>query len=354
MSRRFFVFDARHHPNRCGAANKALWLMLLVFYLCAPSQIPGDDSYARTISGVQPKMVKIYGAGGIRGLEAYQSGLMISRSGHVLTVWSYVLDTEDVVVVLNDGRKFQSQLIGADPRLGIAILKIESTETPYFIRQTSKEPEAGDRILAFSNLYGVATGNEPASVLHGTISARTQLAARRGAFNTTYKGPVFILDAMTNNPGAAGGALTDRQGNLVGLLGKELRNSENEIWLNYAIPMSVLVDSIDDLIAGRTPSQAANTDRKKPGQALSPTLLGFVLIPDVLDKTPAFVDSVRNGSVAARMKLQPDDLILFANDRIASTCKQLVEELSFIDRIDPVTLTIQRGQDLVDITLQLP
>ena len=54
------------------------------------------------------------------------------------------------------------------------------------------------------------------------------------------------------------------------------------------------------------------------------------------------------------MQLQPDDLILFANERIASTCKQLIEELSFIDRIDPVTLTIQRGQNLIDITLQIP
>ena len=354
MSRRFALFNSRYDTDRYRATRNALSAMLLFSCLCATSELPGDDSYAQTISTVQPKMVKIYGAGGIRGLEAYQSGLIISDKGHVLTVWSYVLDTEDVAVVLNDGRRFQSQLIGADPRLGIAILRIELTETPHFARQISTEPEPGDRILAFSNLYGVATGNEPASVLHGTISARTQLAARRGAFNTTYKGPVFILDAMTNNPGAAGGALTDRQGNLIGLLGKELRNAENEIWLNYAIPIAVLANSIDDLIAGRTPSQASNADRKKPVQALNPTLLGFVLIPDVLDKTPAFVDNVRQGSVAEKMQLQPDDLILFANERIASTCKQLVEELSFIDRIDPVTLTIQRGQNLIDITLQVP
>ncbi|MAV38667.1 MAG: serine protease [Planctomycetaceae bacterium] len=303
---------------------------------------------------MQPKMVKIYGAGGIRGLEAYQSGLLISANGHVLTVWSYVLDTEDVSVVLNDGRKFQGQLVGADPRLGIAILKVDLNEVPHFERRPPDELEPGDRILAFSNLYGVATGNEPTSVLHGTIAARTQLSARRGAFNTTYKGPVYILDAMTNNPGAAGGALTDRRGNLVGLLGKELRNTETETWLNYAIPVALLADTIDDLIAGRTPAQTVDINRKKPVQPLNTELLGIVLVPDVLDKTPAFVDSVRKQSAAAAVNLRPDDLILFANERMAATCKQLAEELSFIDRIDPVTLTIQRGQDLLDITLQLP
>jgi hypothetical protein len=38
-------------------------------------------------------------AGGMRGLEAYQSGILISGEGHVLTVWSYVLDADDVTVV---------------------------------------------------------------------------------------------------------------------------------------------------------------------------------------------------------------------------------------------------------------
>ncbi len=50
-----------------------------------------------------------------------------------------------------------------------------------------------------------------------------------------YDGPIYVLDAMTNNAGAAGGALTDDQGRLVGVLGKELRNAQNNTWLNYAL-----------------------------------------------------------------------------------------------------------------------
>ena len=45
-------------------------------------------------------MVKIYGAGGPRGLEAYQSGFLISAEGYILTSWSYVLDTDNITVVL--------------------------------------------------------------------------------------------------------------------------------------------------------------------------------------------------------------------------------------------------------------
>ena len=83
------------------------------------------DDLALASNTVQSKMVKIYGAGGLKGLEAYQSGFLISGDGHILTVWSYVLDTDYITIVLDDGRKFEGKIIGADPRLEMAILKID-------------------------------------------------------------------------------------------------------------------------------------------------------------------------------------------------------------------------------------
>ena len=126
---------------------------------------------------VLPKIVKIYGAGGIRGLEAYQSGFLISDQGHILTAWSYVLDADPVLAVLDDGRRFPAELTGADPRSELAVLKIDAQDVPYFDLQQVAQAQTGDRILAFSNLYGIATGSEPVSVLHGFVSAVTQLSA---------------------------------------------------------------------------------------------------------------------------------------------------------------------------------
>ena len=77
-------------------------------------------------------------------------------------------------------------------------------------------------MLAVSNIFGVATGNEPASVQKGTVSAVTRLEARRGEFETPYRGPVYVLDVTTNNSGTAGGALVTRRGELAAMLGKEL------------------------------------------------------------------------------------------------------------------------------------
>jgi S1-C subfamily serine protease len=328
------------------------WVGLIGWLWAVSAEAAERASLADAVRTVQPKIVKIHGAGGLRGLEAYQSGFLISARGHVLTAWSYVLDCEYIAVTLDDGRKFQGQLVGADPRCEIAVLKIEADEVPYFSLREAVELNVGDRVLAFSNLFGVATGDEAASVLRGCVSARTPLNARRGAFETPYRGLVYVLDAMTNNPGAAGGALTDRRGRLAGILGKELRNAASNVWLNYAIPIGEIAQATDDILAGKVRPRAADEKAKKPSQPWTVELTGMRLLPNVLPKTPPFVDDLRPESPAARAGLRRDDLILFINQRVVSSARAVAEELALIDRIDPVRLTVQRGQELVEMTVE--
>lgn len=306
---------------------------------------------SEVIDDVQPKIVKIYGAGGLQKLEAYQSGFLISAEGHILTAWSYVLDTDVITVTLDDGRKYQAQRVGHDPVTEIAVLKIDAQDLAHFDLHQAVELEPGARVLAFSNLYGVATGDEPASVLHGVMSVRTRLAARRGAFETLYQGDVYVLDAMTNNPGAVGGALTDHNGRLAGFLGKELRSSESNIWLNYAIPISELVGPVDDIIAGRLRPRKPEEDARRALEPVTLSLLGITLVPDVLPKTPPFIDRVRPDSPADKAGLRADDLVLFIDNQIVESCAGVVDELTYIDRIDKVRMIVQRGQQLVELEM---
>lgn len=345
------MFPARPlSDRRTGLGNVLAATFLLVGLISSDRSLPAQTVSSISLS-VQPKMVKVYGAGGLQGLESYQSGFLISAEGHILTVWSYVLDTEFVTTVLDDGRKFQAKLLGADPRLEIAILKIETDGLAFFDRTTAVELQAGSRVLAFSNLYGIASGDEPASLLHGVVAARTTLAARRGSFQTPYKGPVYILDAITNNPGAPGGVLTDQRGRLAALLGKELRDSRTNTWLNFAIPMAQLNSAIDDILAGKTRPRSDDAEAPRPEQPHSLARLGLVMVPELLSKTPPFVDAIRRGSAAEKAGLRPDDLILFVGDRLVPSCQTLRDELGFIDRIDEVRLVIQRGEDLLEIVL---
>lgn len=305
-------------------------------------------SLAEVIDTTQPKMVKVYGAGGFNRLEAYQSGFLISAEGHIATAWSYVLDTDYITVTLNDGRRFEAKLLGADPRLELAVLKIEATELPFFDLNAAATADSGTRVLAFSNLFGVATGDEPASVQHGVVAVKTQLDARRGVFETPYRGPVYVLDAMTNNPGAAGGALVNQRGELVAMLGKELRSAQNNIWLNYALPIEELRGSVSQILEGKF-SPSIEEPKLKPEEAIDLASLGLVLVPDVLERTPPYVDLVRSDSAAAKAGVRPDDLIVFVGENLVHSCQGFRDELAHLERNTPLKLVLMRGQELVEV-----
>jgi S1-C subfamily serine protease len=161
---------------------------------------------------------------------------------------------------------------------------------------------------------------------------------------------VYVLDAMTNNPGAAGGALTNTNGELLAMLGKELRNAQNNIWLNYAIPIDELRPTVQQIMEGKF-RPAAETSDVKPGEAIELAGLGLVLVPDVLERTPPYVDLVRAGSPAAAAGVKPDDLVVFVGENLVHSCKGFRDELARIERDARLRLVLMRGQELVEIEI---
>jgi S1-C subfamily serine protease len=326
-------------------------VMLILFASVAVAASERAPETAGTLERIQAKMVKIYGAGGYRGLESYQSGMLISPQGHILTAYSHVLDTDYITAYLADGRKFEAKLLGADPRLDAAVLKIDAEELPYFDLDRAAKAEEGSNVLALSNLFNVAQGDEPASVQHGIISAITNLEARRGAYETPYRGPIYVLDVKTNNPGSAGGALVNRKGELLAMVGKELRNSMNNTWLSYAVPVEDLRPSVQAIRGGKFVAQPETDPNRKAVHSLTLEALGIVLVPDVLERTPPYVELVRAGSPAEKAGLRSDDLVVLLGEQLVQSCKLLRADLESVDAFDSVKITVLRGRDLMEFTL---
>jgi serine protease Do len=201
-------------------------------------------------------------------------------------------------------------------------------------------------------MFKVATGDEPVSVLHGVISVRTRLSARRGAYRAAYEGPVYVVDSVTNNPGAAGGALTTLDGRLIGMLGRELLNSESNTWVNYAVPISQLRGPIEDIIAGRfTPPPSKPLDGPPRFVALD---LGLVLVPDVVYRTPAYVDTVVAGSSASKAGIRPEDLIVFVNDELVQSNRALKAILGRLEPGDLIHVVVRRKDQLLPLDMRVP
>ncbi|HSG70032.1 MAG TPA: trypsin-like peptidase domain-containing protein [Planctomycetaceae bacterium] len=346
----------RKNQTMQSFSSKLGLLISIGIWSFAPSLLPGQD--AESVSNfVQPRMVKIFGAGGIKNLHHYSTGFIVTPQGHIATVWSHVLDRDEVTVILSNGRRETARVLGAEPQLDLAVLKIDAAvaELPYFdLKADTGKAGAGTRVLAYSNMFKVATGDEPMSILHGVIAAETRLSARRGAFSVPYDGPVFIVDAITNNPGAGGGILTRYDGKIVAMIGKELRNTESNTWINYAMPIEAITPVIEQIVSGNYVAQKTKPEIEDNPRRYRPLDFGLVMIPDVVYRTPTFVDRVVPGSLAEELEIRPGDLILFVNDTLVQSLKELDRELGILEATDDLRIVLRRDNNLVTVETIVP
>ena len=130
----------------------------------------------------QPYLVKLFGAG-VGNLDSYGSGVLVSSEGHVITVWNHLINAGFLTAVTNDGQRFSVSVTGTSRDFDLAVLKLNSTDGqsfPHVDLNATVDIDAGQSVLAFSNMFRVATGNEPVSVVHGTVAAKVNLEAVQG------------------------------------------------------------------------------------------------------------------------------------------------------------------------------
>jgi serine protease Do len=316
------------------------------------AQASRSASLASVSEQVNEKMVKLFGIGGFRGITPYGTGVVVSSDGYVLTASSPMLDTPELLVHLWDGRRLRAKVVVTEPELDASLIKIEKVDDlPFFdVAKAAKAPQAqpGDWVLAFSNQFEIATREEPMSVQHGVIAAYQKLHGRRGIFEVPFSGDVYVIDAITNNPGAGGGAVTTLKGELIGIVGKELKNSLSDTWINYAVPVQSLASFVEK---GR---KGEYKPIVKPKQLAGPTgYHGLILVPNVVERTPPFIEDTIPGSPAARAGLKPDDLIVYVNgDKITS----VKEFRDLVDKAGPGTvfkIEVRRGDKLTTVDLKL-
>lgn len=351
-----------------SAAMLALFAGLVVM----PQSVRSQQPLTPVAKEVNRKMVKLFGAGGFKGLPSYGTGILISPNGHILTANNHILNTVDLRVHLYDGRFYHAKVLAKEPSLDIALCKIEEkvTDLPYFkfAQEAARKPASvGTWVLALSNCFQVATRDEPMSVQHGTIAAYTELHGRRGVFSAPYQGKVYFLDAVVCNPGSAGGALANRKGELLGLLGRELKNRLSDTWINYAVPIQAtteiirknkagkemtvkvtMADFVRDAMAGKYIRGKRKELAKKGGG-----YHGIVLVPNVVAVTPPFVDAIEKDSPAAKAGLQQDDLIVYVDGELVQSIKDFNRLMETYGPNEQMRIDVQRGGRLETVTLKL-
>jgi S1-C subfamily serine protease len=367
--------------------RKALLAVVAVF--AAPVAASAADPFVPVVEAANKKLVKVFGAGGFSRLNNYGTGIVISKEGHILTVASQLLDTADLVVHLYDGQRLKAQVLVTEPLLDVALIKIKvegkKIEEPTgldldyfdFDAAVKRGPAApGDWIVGLSNTFEIALRDEPLSVQRGVISAYTKMAGRRGIFEFPYTGDVYIVDAITNNPGAAGGALLNRKGELIGIIGREIKNTLSDTWMNYAIPVGAKTEvktkvSVKDkdgkeveeekTITVSMPEFVALAMQGKYNPIKRPPVIGgqggytgIIFVPNILERTPAYVEDVVPGAPADKAGLRPDDLVSFVDGEPVVSINAFNDLIKRTTRPGTVVrLEVRRGEALQTVELTL-
>ena len=140
------------------------------------------------------------------GTLGFGSGFLIDPHGVIMTNYHVVDGANELIVTLNDGRKFVSKDITSDPKTDLAIVKIQSKDPlPYLEFGDSDQMEIGDRVLAVGAPFGLA----------GTVTAGIISAKDRSLHMNMYED--FLQTDAAINPGNSGGPLINMAGQVIGV-----------------------------------------------------------------------------------------------------------------------------------------
>src|SRR5271165_186778 len=171
-----------------------------------------------------------------RKAQSLGSGFVIDASGIVITNNHVVGDANDIVVIFTDGRKLKANVIGKDPKVDVAVLKVQSETLLKTVKfGDSDKMRVGDGVMAVGNPFGLGE-----TVTAGIISARNR---------NIDSGPYddFLQTDASINKGNSGGPLFNLQGEVIGINTVILSPSGGSIGIGFATPSASVIPVIAQL-----------------------------------------------------------------------------------------------------------
>src|SRR4030095_11904222 len=168
------------------------------------------------------------------------SGFIFDASGLILTNSHVACGRQSLEVRLDDGTTVPARLVGADPILDIAVLRIKKPNQealPAALLGDSNRVRVGEDALAIGNPLGLAQ-----TLTRGTVSATNRVLPPTFF---AFQEPLIQIDTPIN-PGNSGGPLLNRCGEVVGITTAVVPDAQS---IGFAIPINLAKSVIPSLLA---------------------------------------------------------------------------------------------------------
>jgi serine protease Do len=261
------------------------------------------------------------------------SGVVVSSDGYILTNHHVVDGAERIAVTLADGRSFRGTVVGTDPAIDVALVKITAEgRLPVAPLGDSDQLRVGEWVCAIGNPLGYVH-----SVTVGVVSF-----IGRKLFDPSLDD--YIQTDAFINFGNSGGPLINARGEVIGINSAISRRASN---IGFAIPINQVVEVLPQL---RTRGRVSRGYMGVGLMAVSPDLQRSLRLPGTQG---ALVLEVYPGSPGEHAGLRLYDLIQSVDDHEVLDDNDLIREISLLQPGTTVKLQLLRDDHELTVAVKL-
>jgi serine protease Do len=262
------------------------------------------------------------------------SGFFVSEDGYVVTNNHVVEDGDGIVVITDDGRELDAELIGTDDRTDLALLKVEGNDFTY-VKLAQDAPKVGQWVIAIGNPFG----------LGGTVTAGIISADGRDIGAGPYDN-FLQIDAPVNR-GNSGGPTFNTRGEVIGVNTAIFSPSGGNVGIAFAIPAATVQEIVNDL------KEDGEVTRGWLGVQIQPVTADIAESLGVDQTEGAIVADAQAGSPADKAGIEAGDIITKVNGTAVKGPKELSQTIAAFEPQEKITVTVVRGGDEQDIEVTL-
>lgn len=271
-----------------------------------------------------------------REVRSLGTGVIIDPKGYVVTNAHVILGGNEVLVALADGREVRAEVIGADQRRDLAVIRLpEERDYPTAPLGDSRDVRIGETVIAIGNPFGLSH-----TVTTGVLSAVGRVIE---AENHSFES--FLQTDAAINPGNSGGPLVNVLGEVIGINTAIHGRAQG---IGFAIPINDARRVLDDLI------QYGQVQEPWVGfqvQELDPNLV------QVFGAEGLLVTFISKGSPAEMAGLRPEDVLTEFDGhpmRRYTDFRARLKQLTVNDRIALRVIRDKKELKLQLVTTELP
>jgi len=271
-----------------------------------------------------------------RQASSLGSGFIIKENGIVVTNNHVISGADDILVRVGE-KEFKAKVVGADPYMDIAVLKMDTKEKFKIVGfGDSDQARVGDWAVAIGNPFG----------LGGTVTAGIISARNRDINLTRYDD--FIQTDASINQGNSGGPLFNLKGEVIGINTAIIAPGQSgSIGIGFAIPANAASNVIDQLI------KFGETKRGWLGVRIQEVTKEIADVEKLKKPAGALVASVGENSPADKAGIKAGDIILNFDGKKIDTMRTLPKVVASTEVGKSVELKIWRNKKLISKRLIL-